>query len=69
MSLTLMKNCEVALSGSSVRAIEIVPRRLRTPLRASLRMGLSVGFSLRSGVMPPPWIMNPGMTRWKTVPS
>ena len=62
-----MKNCEVALLGSLVRAMATVPRRLRTPLRASLRMGACVGFSFISAVIPPPWIMKRGMTRWKTV--
>src|SRR5437870_12419128 len=68
LSFTLMKNCAVALFGSLVRAIAIEPRRLRRPWRASFRMGGEVGFSFSSAVIPPPWIMKPGITRWKTVP-
>src|SRR6185503_1413286 len=69
LSLTLMKNCEVALFESLVQTIAMEPRVLRTPLRASLRMGGEVGFSCSSAVIPPPWIMKPGITRWKTVPA
>ena len=34
------------------------------PLAASLRMGLPVGFLAHIGGEAPPWIMNPGITRW-----
>jgi len=64
-----MKNWAVAECGLGVRAIAIVPVSFLNPLAASLRTGLRAGFSLKSGSNPPPWIMNPGITRWKTVPS
>ena len=51
-----------------VRAIASVPRTLLSPLVASFWIGGWVGFSTSSAVNPPPWIMNPGMTRWKMVP-
>ena len=64
-----MKNWLSALSGSFVRAMATVPRELRRPFFASFLIGPWVGFSSSSGVNPPPWIMKPGITRWKTVPS
>jgi hypothetical protein len=64
-----MKNCEVAESGTMVRAMASVPRTLLRPLRLSSGIGARVGFSLMSGFMPPPWIMKLSITRWKTVPS
>ncbi|MQM40307.1 hypothetical protein KBTX_04354 [wastewater metagenome] len=64
-----MKNCEVALSTAWVRAIDSVPRSLSSPLSASFSMGSRVGLRCISSVNPPPWITNPGMTRWKIVPS
>ena len=67
LSTRLTKNCEVALFGSLVRAIDSVPRRFLTPLSASLRIGARVDFCFMSAVMPPPWITKPGMTRWNTV--
>ena len=69
LSLTLMKNCAVAESGALVRAMAIVPRVFLRPLRHSFLMGGSVVFLVKSGVMPPPWIMKFDMTRWKIVPS
>ena len=68
LSLTLMKNCAVAEFGSGVRAIATVPRWLVRPLRLSSAIGARVAFSFMSAVMPPPWIMKLGMTRWKIVP-
>ena len=68
-----MKNWEVALSGTSMRAIAMVPVRFSRPAlpacSASLGMGEWVGFSIMSSVSPPPWIMKPGITRWKIVPA
>jgi hypothetical protein len=58
-----MKNCAVAEFGSLVRAIATVPRRLLRPLWLSSGIGARVGFSRRSGVMPPPWIMKFAITR------
>ena len=54
LSLVLMKNCEVALCGSMVRAIESVPLRFMRPFRASFSMGARVSFSCMSAVKPPP---------------
>ena len=64
-----MKNCAVAEFGSLVRAMATVPRTLFRPLRLSSGIGARVGLSCMSAVMPPPWIMKFGMTRWNTVPS
>ena len=64
-----MKNWAVALFGSLVRAMEMVPRSLDRPVAASFWIGARVGFCFMSAVKPPPWIMNPLMTRWKMVPS
>ena len=64
-----MKNCAVALSTTFVRAIASVPRAFLRPLPASFLIGARVGFCVMSGVKPPPWIMKPGITRWKIVPS
>ncbi|MNC88945.1 hypothetical protein D3C83_48240 [compost metagenome] len=64
-----MKNCAVAEWGSDVRAMAIVPVVFFSPFEASLRTGLRVAFCLKSGSNPPPWIMNPGITRWNRVPS
>ena len=80
LSTTLMKNWAVALSGSLVRAMAMVPRTLERPFFASFLMGSWVFFSraatsfsvlaeVRPGLKPPPWIMKSGMTRWKVVPS
>ena len=64
-----MKNWHVAESTTLVRAIASVPRSLETRFFASLTTGGCVFFCSMSGVKPPPWIMKPGMTRWKIVPS
>ena len=73
LSLTLMKNCAVAELGSPVRAIASVPGTFRRPALLdcsdSIGIGGFVGFCLKSGVNPPPWIMKPAMTRWNCVPS
>ena len=64
-----MKNWLVALSTTIVRAMASVPRLLRRPLAASFLMGALVGFWRMFASKPPPWIMNPSITRWKIVPS
>ena len=64
-----MKNWLVAESTTIVRAIAIVPRLFLSPFIASLRIGSRVAFWFMSLVKPPPWIMNPSITRWKIVPS
>ena len=69
LSTRLMKNWLVAESTTAVLAIAIVPRRFLRPFIASFMIGASVGFWFMSFVKPPPWIMNPSMTRWKIVPS
>jgi hypothetical protein len=48
-----MKNCEVALSTTFVRAMVIVPRSFLSPLAASFLIGGRVG-SLHVGVIPRP---------------
>ena len=63
LSTVLMKNWAVALSGTWVRAIARVPRSFFSPLSASFLIGGRVGFSFMLTLMPPPWIMKPGMTR------
>ena len=45
LSATFRKNWLVALSLSAVRAIEMVPRRLRKPLSASFLIGALVDFA------------------------
>src|SRR5262245_56415503 len=64
-----MKNWAVALSTTFVRAIASVPRLFASPLSASFLIAARVGFCVKSLVKPPPWIMKPGITRWKIVPS
>ncbi len=64
-----MKNCAVALFGSPVRAIAIVPTVFLRPFAASFLIGAFVFFCALSAAKPPPWIMKPSMTRWNTVPS
>ena len=51
--------------------MQIVPRLLLSPLLASFWIGARCPsvFSLIASSMPPPWIMKPGMTRWKIRPS
>ena len=63
MSAKLINHCDVALLGSAVRAIATDPRTFFSPFCASSLIGASVGFLVMSGVNPPPWIMNPGITR------
>jgi hypothetical protein len=58
-----MKNCEVALCRSFVRAIASEPRRFLSPLSASFLIGAWPDLCSISPVKPPPWIMNPGITR------
>ncbi len=73
LSLTLMKNCDVAEFGSLVRAIATVPGTFLRPalleVSDSIGIGGFVGFCLKSVVKPPPWIMKPSITRWNCVPS
>ena len=64
-----MKNWLVAESTTIVRAMAIVPRLLARPFDASFLIGTFVGFWSIAFVKPPPWIMNPSITRWKIVPS
>ena len=64
-----MKNCAVAEFGSPRRAIATVPRAFFRPFLLSSGMGARVERSVMSGPNPPPWTMNVGITRWKTVPS
>ena len=66
-----MKNCEVALLGTLVRAMATVPLSFLSPLSDSFLIGgfCPSRFSCMSAVKPPPWIMKPEMTRWKIVPS
>ena len=63
-----MKNCELALSGTCVRAIEQVPRVCGSLLNSALRSGLSLPL-MPVPVGSPPCAMKPGITRWKTTPS
>ena len=69
LSATLMKNCADAECGAEVRAMATVYFLFFRPLLASFSTGASVGFWFIPGAKPPPWIMKPSMTRWKTVPS
>ena len=64
-----MKNCDVALSGTLVRAMATVPRAFFRPLDDSFLIWPLVGFCRMPGSKPPPWIMKFEMTRWKMVPS
>ena len=59
----------VALSTTLVRAMDRVPREFFSPLNDSFLIGSLDFFSFMPGSKPPPWIMNPGMTRWKMTPS
>ena len=63
-----MKNCDVALSTTIVRAIASVPRAFDSPLSASFLIGSRVGLPDMFSSIPPPWIMKFGITRWKMVP-
>ena len=58
-----MKNWQVALSTTLVRAIAKVPRRLGSWLAASFLIGSRVCFCVKERSKPPPWIMKPGITR------
>jgi hypothetical protein len=53
----------VALSTTAVRAMAMVPRWLASPFPASFLMLARTGFCFISAVKPPPWIMNPLITR------
>ena len=68
LSLTLIENWLVALSGPLVQTIAMVRRVLLRPFLASFRIGGPVLRSLRSVPSQPPWIKRPGTTRWKIVP-
>ena len=46
-----------------------VPTLFFRPFFDSFLIGARVGFCVMFGVMPPPWTMKPGITRWKIVPS
>jgi hypothetical protein len=69
LSFRLTKNWAVALWGSPVRAMAMVPRSLVRPLSASFWIGDRVVFCRCWASKPPPWIMKLGMTRWNRVPS
>ena len=58
-----MKNWDVALSTTLVRAMATVPRALVTPLVASFLMAERPLFWFMSESKPPPWIMKVWMTR------
>jgi hypothetical protein len=66
-----MKNCEVALSGALVRAIERVQRRFDRPLPSSSTIGGLVGLGVFKAVLltlkgvakPPPCITKFGACR------
>ena len=58
----VMKNWAVALLGSLVRAIAIVPRSFFRPLLASLMIGSCVCFCSNWSVKPPPCTIKSGMT-------
>ena len=58
-----MKNCAVALCGSPVLAIEIVPRLLERPFFDSFSIGWRVIFFCMLASKPPPWIMKSAITR------
>ena len=64
----MMKNCELAESGSLVRAAPTMPRVKGTLLNSALRSGRSEP-PVPVPVGSPPWAMKPGMTRWNGVPS
>ena len=49
--------------------MESHPRSFFSPLSASFLIVSRVDFCSMPSVNPPPWIMKPGMTRWKIVPS
>src|ERR1043165_3177167 len=72
-SATQMKNCDDALFGSCARAMETTPRAWWMSLNSAL-MFLSeppvpqVAGEPEMVFGSPPWIMNPGMTRWNFVP-
>jgi hypothetical protein len=65
---TLMKNWAVAELGSAVRAMASVPSSFFSPFLDSIGIGARVFFCAMFGVIPPPWTMKPGITRWKIVP-
>ncbi|MNL85321.1 hypothetical protein D3C87_2135940 [compost metagenome] len=62
-----MKNWADAECGSLVRAMARVYLSFFRPLLASFSMGASLSFCFMPGSKPPPWIMKPGITRWKIV--
>ena len=75
-SFTTMKNCEEAELGSADRAIETMPRLCGVSLNSALTFvslpPVPYGREGSSGFLvfgSPPWIMKPGITRWKRVPS
>ncbi|WGM48257.1 hypothetical protein KOAAANKH_03153 [Brevundimonas sp. NIBR10] len=63
-----MKNCELAVSGCDVRAIEQTPRTWRSAENSAFRLGF-LEPEVPVPVGSPPWAMKPAMTRWKTTPS
>ena len=69
----MMKNCELAESGSLARAIEMVPRvcgmLFATPLAENSPLIAWSEPPVPSPAGSPPWIMKPGTTRWNVRPS
>ena len=53
---------------NTVGTIAMVYFSLDKPLLASFLIGSRVSTSSMPGLKPPPWIMKPGMTRWKIRP-
>src|SRR6185437_13910953 len=67
-SPNMMKNCEWAEFGSSVRAMPKMPRLKWVWLNSAGRLG-SLEPPPPVPVGSPVWAMKPGMTRWKVSPS
>ena len=76
LGANMMKNCELALSGSCDRAMPTMPRSKLSPENSAGRSGLAeppVPAAERSSPLPyctsPVWAMKPSITRWNTTPS
>ena len=67
-SAVVMKNCELAESGSSERAMPRMPRLKWVALNSAGRFG-RLEPPVPVPVGSPVWAMKPGMTRWNTMPS
>src|SRR5688572_22319810 len=64
---SMMKNWLLAELGTSVRAIDVTPRRWGKSLNSAARSG-SFDPPAPVPVGSPPWAMKPGITRWKASP-